>query len=69
MPTDTNPHAEIVRLAAARDEALRRYTEHLSAVQFKNSRWCALLSRHRPVIRSRPLPVPAAGLESMPHAH
>lgn len=65
MPTDPNPIAEISRLAAARDEALRRYTEHLAAVHLKNSRWCAMLSRHRPLIRSRIV----AALREMPHAH
>jgi hypothetical protein len=69
MPTDSNSYDEIARLAAARDEALRRYTEHLAAVQLKNSRWSALLSRHRPVIRSRALAATAAAVKAMPHAH
>jgi hypothetical protein len=69
MPTEKNSYVEIVRLAAARDEALRRYTEHLAAIQLKKSRWCALLSRHRPLIRSRGLTMASVGLGSAPHAH
>lgn len=65
MPTDSNAYAEIRRLAAARDEALRRYTQHLSAIQFKNSRWSALLSHGRSPLRGRV----ATALNALPHAH
>jgi hypothetical protein len=34
---------QTARLSSARDEALRRYTQHLTAVQLKNSRWHAVL--------------------------
>lgn len=69
MPTEISPFDEIRRLAAARDEALRRYTQHLSAVQFKNSRWSVLLShaRRTPAVHSRPLGSIAGNLPS--HAH
>lgn len=66
MPTDSTAFAEIRRLAAARDEALRRYTQHLAAIQLKNSRWSALLSHGRSPLRGR---VSATALNAMPHAH
>ncbi len=53
MPTDPKAYDEIARLAAARDEALRRYAQHLAAIQIKHSRWNSVLSRHRSVARSR----------------
>ncbi len=68
MPTNSNALAEITRLAAARDEALRRYTQHLSAIQLKNSRWCTALSRHRTVPRSRLLAATATA-KGPAHAH
>jgi hypothetical protein len=67
MPTDPVPSAETVRLTAARDEALRRYTQHLAAVQLKNSRWCAMLSRGS--ARGRPVPVLATPVKPATHAH
>lgn len=69
MPTDANPYAEIRRLAAARDEALRRYTQHLATIQLKNSRWSALLSHGRSPLRGRVSPIAAAALNAIPHAH
>lgn len=70
MPTDPNPVAEIRRLAAARDEALRRYTQHLTAIQLRNSRWSALLSHGhgRGPVRSR-IPAPMSPLRLSTHAH
>ncbi len=53
MPPESNPVVEIRRLAAARDEALRRYTQHLSTIQLRNSRWSALLSHGRSPGRGR----------------
>jgi hypothetical protein len=47
MPTESSPTDQTARLIAARDEAMRRYAEHLSAVHLKNSRWSAMLSRRR----------------------
>ena len=69
MPTDSNALAEIRRLAAARDEALRRYTQHLTAVQLRNSRWSAVLSHGhgRGLARSRV--AAAANLNLPTHAH
>lgn len=69
MPTDSNALTEIRRLAAARDEALRRYTQHLTAVQLRNSRWSAVLSHGhgRGMIRSRG--AAALNLNLPTHAH
>jgi hypothetical protein len=55
MPTNPESLAEIRRLAAARDEALRRYNQHLTAIQLRNSRWSVILShgRGRLPVRSR----------------
>ena len=70
MPTDPAPSTETTRLIAARDEALRRYAQHLSAVQLKNSRWCAVLSRGGSISRGGlPLAAFARGAKTMPHAH
>jgi hypothetical protein len=69
MPTETNPFAEIRRLAAARDEALRRYTQHLASIQLRNSRWSVLLSHGRSPARSRGLSAAATGFNALPHAH
>jgi hypothetical protein len=69
MPTETNPFADIRRLAAARDEALRRYTQHLASIQLRNSRWSVLLSHGRLSARSRLLAAAPAGFNGMPHAH
>ena len=69
MPTESVSFDQTTRLTAARDEALRRYTQHLSAVQLKNSRWSAVLSRGRSALRSHLLPVPGAVLKNAPHAH
>lgn len=69
MPTEANPVDEIRRLAAARDEALRRYTQHLAAIQLKNSRWSALLSHGRSPLRGRVSSMPAAAFNALPHAH
>ncbi|HEY0864948.1 MAG TPA: hypothetical protein VGD97_12655 [Lacunisphaera sp.] len=69
MPTESNAHAEITRLTAARDEALQRYTRHLAAIQLRNSRWCAALSRGRSAFRRHLLPLPVASLKTAPHAH
>ena len=69
MPTESNAHAEITRLTAARDEALQRYTQHLAAIQLRNSRWCAALSRGRSAFRRHLLPLPVASLKTAPHAH
>jgi hypothetical protein len=68
MPTDPNPLAEIRRLAAARDEALRRYTQHLTAVHLRNSRWSALLSHGRGTVRSRVIAA-SPNLNLPTHAH
>lgn len=69
MPTDPNPFDQIRRLAAARDEALRRYTQHLSTIQLKNSRWSALLSHGRAAVRSRLSSTAVTCFGSLPHAH
>ncbi len=68
MPTEPVSFDQTARLTAARDEALRRYTQHLSAVQLKNSRWSAVLSRGRSTLRSQLLPVSGASLKNAPHA-
>lgn len=68
MPTDSNSVAEIRRLAAARDEALRRYTQHLTAIQLRKSRWSALLSHGRAPGRGRPGALPA-NFNLPTHAH
>jgi hypothetical protein len=47
MPTNPSPTDQTARLLAARDDSMRRYAEHLSAVHLKNSRWSAMLSRRR----------------------
>ncbi|SDR67120.1 hypothetical protein [Opitutus sp. GAS368] len=67
MPTDPAPSAQAGRFVAARDEALRRYTQHLAAIQLKNSRWCAMLSRGRPAARGSLWS--ATGPKALPHAH
>jgi len=69
MPTDPVPFDQTARLTAARDEALRRYTQHLSAVQLKNSRWSAVLSRGRSVLRTQLAAAPGTVLKNAPHAH
>jgi hypothetical protein len=69
MPTDPVPSVEIARLIAARDEALRRYTQHLAAIQLKNSRWCAVLSRGGSAARGRLAPVPTTMVKPATHAH
>lgn len=51
MPTESVILDPTARLAAARDEALRRYTQHLTAVHLRNSRWHAVLSRGRTAVR------------------
>ena len=66
MPTDVVSSAETGRFVAARDEALRRYTQHLAAIQLKNSRWCALLSRGR---LTRGSSGSATANKGLPHAH
>ncbi len=68
MPADSNPVHEIRRLAAARDEALRRYTQHLTAIQLRNSRWSAVLSRGRLPSRARAVDAPA-NFNLPTHAH
>lgn len=68
MPTDPQPVSELRRLAAARDEALQRYTQHLASIQLRNSRWSMLLSRGRSAGRSR-LAALTAGFNTLPHAH
>jgi len=67
MPTDSVPSAGSDRCPAGRDEALRRYTQHLAAIQLKNSRWCALLSRGRSAARGNLWS--AVGPKTLPHAH
>lgn len=69
MPTESSPHDEIARLAAVRDEALQRYTQHLAAIQLRNSRWCVALSRGRSAFRRHLLPLPLPSLKAAPHAH
>lgn len=69
MPTEPVSFDPTARLTAARDEALRRYTQHLSAVHLKNSRWSAVLSRGRSTLRHHLLPAPGATLKNAPHAH
>lgn len=66
MPTDFTSTAATGR-APARDEALRRYTQHLAAIQLKNSRWCAMLSHGRSAVRSNLWS--AVTPKSLPHAH
>ena len=68
MPTESVSFDQTARRTVARDEALRRYTQHLSAVQLKNSRWSAMLSRGRSALRHHLLPAPGAPLKSVPHA-
>jgi hypothetical protein len=68
MPTSSESYVEIRRLAAARDEALRRYTQHLSAIQLRNSRWSVLLSHGRAPGRGR-VSATLASLNFPPHAH
>jgi hypothetical protein len=68
MPTDNSPFADIRRLAAARDEALRRYTQHLASIQLRNSRWSVLLSHGRSSARSRLL-AGSNAFNALPHAH
>jgi hypothetical protein len=53
MPAPSDQASEIRRLAAARDEALRRYTQHLTAIELRSSRWSAVLSPGRPPARVR----------------
>ena len=69
MPTDPVSFDQTARLTAARDEALRRYTQHLSAVQLRNSRWSAVLSRGRSALRHHLIAVPGVALKNAPHAH
>ena len=68
MPADSNSVTEIRRLAAARDEALRRYTQHLTAIQLRNSRWSAVLSHGRLPARTRGAATPST-LNAVTHAH
>lgn len=70
MPTDPVPSSQTAQLTAARDEALRRYTQHLTAVHLKNSRWSAVFSRGRSTLRGHLPAMPAATVRSNPtHAH
>jgi len=68
MPIDPIPFDQTARLTVARDEAQRRYTQHLSAVQLKNSRWSAVWSRGRTALRTHLIAAPAS-LKNAPHAH
>ena len=67
MPIDPTFSSAPGRLPAGRDEALRRYTQHLAAIQLKNSRWCALLSHGRSAVRGNLWS--AVGPKASPHAH
>ena len=67
MPTDVTSNAATGRVPAARDEALRRYTQHLAAIQLKNSRWCAMLSHGRSAVRGNLWS--AVNPKGLPHAH
>ena len=67
MPIDATSSAVNARPPAGRDEALRRYTQHLAAIQLKNSRWCALLSHGRSALRGNLWS--AVGPKNLPHAH
>jgi hypothetical protein len=68
MPTNADSLTDIRRLAVARDEALRRYTQHLTAIQLRNSRWSLLLSHGRAPGRGRVSPY-TASLNLPTHAH
>ncbi|HQY05860.1 MAG TPA: hypothetical protein PLQ52_07325 [Lacunisphaera sp.] len=69
MPTESITTDQIARLSSARDEALRRYTQHLTAVQLKNSRWHAVWSRGRSALRSHVLAGSALPSTNITHAH
>jgi hypothetical protein len=68
MPTDPVPTGT-ARPNAPRDEALCRYTQHLAAVQLKNSRWCAMLSRGGLAARHRAVSLFAVPVKPISHAH
>jgi hypothetical protein len=69
MPTDSNPFDEIRRLATEREEALRRYAQHLASIQIRNSRWSVLLSHGRAAARGRCQAPAELALNAIPHAH
>ena len=68
MPTESVTLDPTARLTAARDEALRRYTQHLTAVHLRNSRWQAVRSRGRTALRSHLTAASVAAPQPATHA-
>ena len=68
MPSNSDLLTDSRRLAAPRDEALRRYTQHLTTIQLRNSRWSALLSHGRAHGRGR-VSALTSSLNLSTHAH